>query len=64
MLAWSDLLAALGLAVALEGMLYALAPGAAKRLAEYTRTAAPDALRASGMVAVAIGTLVVWLARS
>ena len=63
-MAWTDLLVGLGIAIALEGALYALAPNAAKRLAELAREAAPDSLRTSGVVAVAIGTALVWLART
>lgn len=59
-----ELLTALGLVLVAEGLLYALAPGLAKRLAESVRELAPDALRTGGVASVAIGVLVVWLARS
>ena len=59
----SELVSAIGLVLVAEGLLYALAPNAAKRLAESVREMTPDALRTGGVVAVAIGVGVVWLAR-
>ena len=59
----SELVSALGLVLVAEGLLYALAPSLAKRLAESVREMAPDALRTGGVVAVAVGVAVVWLAR-
>ena len=59
----SELVSALGLVLVAEGLLYALAPNAAKRLAESVRDMAPDALRTGGVIAVAAGVIVVWLAR-
>ena len=58
-----ELVSAVGLVLVAEGLLYALAPNAAKRLAEAVRDMAPDSLRTGGIVAVAIGVGVVWLAR-
>ena len=59
----SELVSALGLVLVVEGLLYALAPDAAKRLAESVRETPPDTLRTGGLIAVAIGVGVVWLAR-
>ena len=59
----SELVTALGLVLVAEGLLYALAPDLAKRLAEVARGQTPDVLRAGGVVAVAIGVVIVWLAR-
>ena len=59
----SEFIAALGLVLVVEGLLYALAPGLAKRLAEQVRDMPPDAMRTGGIVAVAIGVGIVWLAR-
>lgn len=59
----ADLLAALGLVLVIEGLIYGLAPGLARRLAESVRETADDRLRLGGIAAVAIGVLVVWLAR-
>lgn len=59
-----DLLAALGLVLVLEGLLYGLAPGLARRLAEAARVTPEEQLRVGGIVAVAVGVAVVWLARN
>ncbi len=58
-----DLWAALGLVLVLEGALYALFP---RRMIEFMRQIPelpPAALRAAGLLAVALGWLVVWLVR-
>ena len=59
----TELVSAIGLVLVAEGLLYALAPNLAKRLAESVRDLAPDSLRTGGVVAVAIGVGIVWLAR-
>ena len=58
-----DFVAALGLVLVIEGLLYALAPDLAKRLAEMARMTPNDTLRLSGVIAVALGVTVVWLVR-
>ena len=60
----AELLTALGLVLVLEGLLYALAPGAAKRLAESVRDLPIDSLRNGGIAAVVLGVVIVWLVRS
>jgi uncharacterized protein YjeT (DUF2065 family) len=59
----SDFLAALGLVFALEGLVFAAFPGAAKQaMASVLET--PDAtLRVIGVVSAAIGVAVIWLVR-
>lgn len=59
----TDFIVALGLAAVLEGVLYALAPGAMKRF--LTRVAAePEAtLRWSGLALAVVGVLIVWAGR-
>ena len=59
----AELVAALGLVLVLEGLLYALAPDLAKRLAESVRDIPSDTLRTGGIAALALGVAVVWLAR-
>lgn len=58
-----DFLTALGLMLAIEGTLYAVFAGRMKdwlmRLAEVS----PAAIRVGGVVALALGVVVVWLAR-
>jgi uncharacterized protein YjeT (DUF2065 family) len=58
-----DLLAALGLAFVLEGAAYALAPNAMRRLMERALLMPDAQLRLSGLLAAALGLLLVWLAR-
>lgn len=48
----SDLITAIALALALEGTLYALAPGRMKAM-----------LRSVGLAALAAGVFVIWLVR-
>ncbi|MCB1490991.1 MAG: DUF2065 domain-containing protein [Rhodobiaceae bacterium] len=60
----SDLAAALGLVLVLEGALYALGPGMVKRLAARVANDMGEAeLRIGGLVAAVIGLAVVWLVR-
>lgn len=59
-----DLLTAIGLALVVEGLLYGGFPGAAKRMAAQMANAPDQFLRLAGVAAMAIGVLVVWLARS
>ena len=59
----SDLLVALGLVMAIEGTLYALAPGALKGMMRQALELPDQVLRIGGVAALAAGVLVVWLAR-
>ncbi|ODN70726.1 DUF2065 domain-containing protein [Methylobrevis pamukkalensis] len=59
----SDLFAALGLAVALEGLLYAVAPGAVRRYLQSLAVLNDTRLRTAGLFAMALGVVVVWLVR-
>jgi uncharacterized protein len=52
---------ALGLALVLEGLLYAVVPGQMKRLMAQVLNAGDDALRVAGIVAMAVGVCLVWL---
>jgi uncharacterized protein len=54
---------AIGLVLVIEGLLYALAPRAVKRMMIVMEQVPADTLRNGGLVAVAVGVLVVWLAR-
>lgn len=58
-----DLLTALGLVLVLEGIGWALAPGAMKRLFEVARRLDESVFRIGGLVAVVVGVAVVWLVR-
>ncbi len=58
-----DLAVAFGLVLVLEGLLWALAPGLARRMLE-TAAETPDRqLAAAGWFAVAAGVAIVWLVR-
>ncbi|MCB1437716.1 MAG: DUF2065 domain-containing protein [Rhodobiaceae bacterium] len=59
----SDFLAAAGLVLVIEGLLYAAFPGAVRRMMELAREL-PDAhLRAGGLGALVAGVALVWLVR-
>jgi uncharacterized protein YjeT (DUF2065 family) len=59
----SDLAAAVGLVLVIEGLVWALAPGLAGRLLAAARETPEPRLRVAGATAVAFGVLVVWLVR-
>ena len=59
----TDFLVALGLVLAIEGLVFAALPGAAKRaMASVLETPEPT-LRLVGVVSAVIGVVVVWLVR-
>jgi hypothetical protein len=58
-----DFLVAIGLVLAIEGIIFAAAPHFAKRLAA-TALEAPDAvLRIAGVVSAVLGVIIVWFIR-
>jgi hypothetical protein len=59
----TDLLTALGLAIALEGAAYALFPGAMKKMLLQVLAQPPGHLRNAGLAAAALGVGVIWLVR-
>jgi uncharacterized protein YjeT (DUF2065 family) len=59
----SDLIVALGLVLALEGTLYALAPGGMKNIMRSALETPDQTLRIAGLVALALGVLIVWMIR-
>lgn len=59
----NDLLTALGLVLVIEGVLYALAPGAMKRAIQQMLPVPEKHLRTGGLIAVGLGFLIVWLLR-
>lgn len=59
----SDFLAALGLVLVLEGVVYGGMPSLAKRLAEDVIKLPESTLRAGGLIAIATGVGIVWLVR-
>jgi len=59
----SDLISALGLAIAIEGALYALFPDGMKKMMVCALAQPPNHLRIAGLAAAAAGVAVVWLVR-
>lgn len=59
----TDFLAALGLVLVLEGVVYGGMPSLAKRLAEDVIKLPEGTLRTGGLIAIAVGVGVVWLVR-
>ena len=59
----TDFIAALGLVLVIEGLLWAIAPQLARKMIEASAAAPEQRLRIGGLVAVATGVLVVWLVR-
>ena len=58
-----DFLAAIGLVLVVEGLVYGGFPGLAKRLAGEVLSMPENALRIAGLAAIAIGVGIVWLVR-
>jgi uncharacterized protein len=59
----TDLLTALALVLVLEGALWAIAPDGMKRAAVVALSMANQQLRTGGLIAAALGVLLVWLMR-
>lgn len=58
-----DFLAAIGLVLVLEGVLYALFPEGMQRMMASALEMSPTMLRTGGLVAAVAGFVVVWLVR-
>ena len=58
-----DLATAVALVLVLEGLLWAVSPSAMKRAAAMALGLADEQLRLGGLVAGALGVLLVWLVR-
>jgi len=58
-----ELLTALGLVLVIEGIGYALAPGRFKAMMALASEIPEERLRTGGIIAVAAGVMVVWVAR-
>jgi uncharacterized protein YjeT (DUF2065 family) len=59
----NDLLAGLGIALVLEGLLWALAPDAARRVVTDIANRSNGPIQTFALAAVAAGVFFVWLAR-
>ncbi|MCF3935468.1 DUF2065 domain-containing protein [Acuticoccus sp. M5D2P5] len=60
----TDLLSALGLVLAVEGALYALAPRAMRDMMSRILSTPTDTLRIAGLGAAILGVGLVWLVRA
>jgi uncharacterized protein YjeT (DUF2065 family) len=58
-----DFLAAIGLVLVVEGLVYGGFPGLAKKLASEVISVPETVLRMAGLVAIAVGVGIVWLVR-
>ncbi|TIN30129.1 MULTISPECIES: DUF2065 domain-containing protein [Mesorhizobium] len=58
-----DFLAAMGLVLVIEGLVYGGFPGLARKLATEVLSLPENALRIAGLAAIAIGVCIVWLVR-
>jgi len=58
-----DLVAALGLALAVEGLLFAAFPDAVKRAMIVAAQSPSDRMRLVGILSAVIGVVIVWVAR-
>jgi uncharacterized protein YjeT (DUF2065 family) len=59
----SDIVAAVGLVLVLEGAFYALFPDLMRRMAERVLETPGDTLRFMGVISAAIGVALVWWVR-
>ncbi len=59
----SDLVTALGLVLIIEGLVYAAAPARFKAMMARLEEIPDETLRMGGLIAVAVGVAIVWLAR-
>jgi uncharacterized protein YjeT (DUF2065 family) len=58
-----DFIAALGLVLVIEGVVFAAFPGPTRRAMALMMETPDASLRTAGIVSAAVGVLVVWLAR-
>ena len=58
-----DFIAAIGLVLVIEGIVYGGFPHMAKKLGVEVQTLPENVLRAGGLVAIAAGVGIVWLVR-
>lgn len=59
----ADFVAALGLVLVIEGLVYAAFPAAAKRALSVLFETPESQLRAAGVAAAVLGVVIVWLVR-
>jgi uncharacterized protein len=59
----SELVTAVGLVLIIEGLVYAAAPARLKAMMARLEEIPDETLRMGGLIAVALGVAIVWLAR-
>lgn len=59
----TDFVVAVGLVLVIEGVVYALFPGAMQRMLADVLSQPPQLLRAGGLIAACVGVGIVWLVR-
>ena len=59
----TDLVTALGLALAIEGILYALFPDAMRKMMAQILSLPQATIRTAGLLAATVGVAIVWLMR-
>lgn len=59
----ADLMTALGLAIAIEGIAYALFPDAMKRMMAKVMDQPAGRIRTAGITGAVIGVFIIWLVR-
>lgn len=59
----TDLIVGIAIALAIEGIFYALFPVQMKAMMAQLLTAPSSSLRTGGLIALAIGVFIVWLVR-
>lgn len=59
----TDFLTALALVFVIEGILYAIAPGAMADMARRAANQPPETLRRYGLITACVGVAAVWLLR-
>jgi uncharacterized protein YjeT (DUF2065 family) len=59
----SDFIVAIGMVLAIEGILFAAIPGTAKRMAAHAAESPELSLRTAGLISALIGVVLIWLIR-
>ena len=60
----STLILAIGLVLAVEGLVFALAPSRLEEVLDAQRSMSPERRRMIGLAALAVGVALIWLAKS
>ncbi len=59
----AQFIVAIGLVLAIEGLLFAAFPGVAKRLAATALESPESSLRVAGLISAVLGIALIWLVR-